>query len=88
MSRQGKLKISAETARRTARREQAIQREVDRTDAARKARGRTHEKSKAMQAGARAYPTSFEAPTPFQEPGGACVSPNPRRSGTRKHLFA
>jgi NAD(P)-dependent dehydrogenase (short-subunit alcohol dehydrogenase family) len=59
MSRQGKLKISAETARRTARREQAIQREVDRTDAARKARGRTHEKSKAMQAGARAYPTSF-----------------------------
>jgi hypothetical protein len=27
-----------------------------------------------MQAGARAYPTSFEAPTRFQEPGGACVS--------------
>ena len=34
VSRQGKLKISAEVARRTARREQAIQREVDRTDAA------------------------------------------------------
>ena len=50
---------TAKTARRTARREQAIQREVDRTDAARKARGRTHAKSKAMQAGARAYRTSL-----------------------------
>jgi NAD(P)-dependent dehydrogenase (short-subunit alcohol dehydrogenase family) len=59
MTRQGKLKISAESARRAARREQAIQREVDRTEAARKARRRTHKKSKAMQAGARAYPTSF-----------------------------
>ena len=44
---------------RATRREQAIQREVDRTEAARKARRRTHKKSKAMQAGARAYPTSF-----------------------------
>ena len=57
MTRQGKLKISAESARRAARREQAIQREVDRTEAARKARRRTHKKSKAMQAGARAYPS-------------------------------
>src|SRR6266478_4484307 len=52
-----RLHAFAKNAKETARREQAIQREVDRADKV-AASGKA-KKSGAMQAGARAYPTSF-----------------------------
>jgi NAD(P)-dependent dehydrogenase (short-subunit alcohol dehydrogenase family) len=57
MSKPRKLHSFAENAEETARREQAIQEEVDRADKA-AGNGRS-KKAEAMQAGARPYPTSF-----------------------------
>jgi len=57
MSNPRRLKDFAENAEKTARREQAIQKEVDRADKA-AASGKA-KKSGAMQAGDRVYPTSF-----------------------------
>jgi NAD(P)-dependent dehydrogenase (short-subunit alcohol dehydrogenase family) len=57
MSKPRKLQSFAENAEETARREQAIQEEVDRADKA-AGNGRS-KKAEAMQAGARPYPTSF-----------------------------
>lgn len=85
MSRQGKLKISAETARRTARREQAIQREVDRTDAARKARGRTHENQRPCRPVRAPIRPPSKRRRGFKNPAAPASRANPRRSGTRKH---
>ena len=53
MSKPRKLQAYADNAEQTARAEQAIQKEVDRAD---KHAGQQHEKSRTMQAGARAYP--------------------------------
>src|SRR5438105_9106312 len=50
------LEAFAENAEQTARREQTIQKNIDRAD---KAGGGSKRKPEAMQAGARAYPTSF-----------------------------
>ena len=50
-----RLEAFAENAEQTARREQTIQKNIDRADKA----GGGKDKSEAMQAGARAYPTSF-----------------------------
>jgi NADP-dependent 3-hydroxy acid dehydrogenase YdfG len=61
-----RLQTFAKNARETARREQAIQRKVDRADKA-AAKGKA-KKSGAMQAGARAYPTSF-AKQHLKKPG-------------------
>jgi NAD(P)-dependent dehydrogenase (short-subunit alcohol dehydrogenase family) len=61
-----RLQTFAKNAGETARREQAIQRKVDRADKA-AAKGKA-KKSGAMQAGARAYPTSF-AKQHLKKPG-------------------
>src|SRR2546430_3547979 len=61
-----RLHVFAKSAKETARREQAIQRKVDRADKA-AASGKA-KKSGAMQAGARAYPTSF-AKQHLKKPG-------------------
>jgi len=61
-----RLHAFAKSAKETARREQAIQRKVDRADKA-AASGKA-KKSGAMQAGARAYPTSF-AKQHLKKPG-------------------
>lgn len=66
MSNPRRLKDFAENAEETARREQAIQKEVDRTDKA-AASGKA-KKSGAMQAGERVYPTSF-AKQHLKKPG-------------------
>ena len=52
-----RLQAFAENAEQTARRQRDIQKEVDRTDKA--AAAAKDKKSRAMQAGARAYPSSF-----------------------------
>jgi hypothetical protein len=52
-----RLQTFAENAEQTARRQRDIQKEVDRADKA--ATGIKDKKSRAMQAGARAYPSSF-----------------------------
>jgi NAD(P)-dependent dehydrogenase (short-subunit alcohol dehydrogenase family) len=57
MSKPGRLQPFAEKAEETARRERAIQKEVDRADEA--AGGRKAKRSEAMQAGERSYPASF-----------------------------
>jgi NAD(P)-dependent dehydrogenase (short-subunit alcohol dehydrogenase family) len=57
MSRPRKLQAFAEKAEQTARRERAIQKNIDRAD--KTSSKRKAKKSKAMQAGARAYPASF-----------------------------
>jgi NAD(P)-dependent dehydrogenase (short-subunit alcohol dehydrogenase family) len=54
-----RLRAFADIAEQTASRERAIQRQVD--DADKAASAPKHKKSEAMQAGARAYPTSFPA---------------------------
>jgi NAD(P)-dependent dehydrogenase (short-subunit alcohol dehydrogenase family) len=66
MSKPRRLQAFAENAGETARREQAIQKEVDRSDQA--AGGGKAKKSEAMQAGARPYPTSF-AKQHLKKPG-------------------
>ena len=69
-----RLHVFAKNAKETARREQAIQREVDRADKAaasgadKAAASGKAKKSGAMQAGARAYPTSF-AKQHLKKPG-------------------
>lgn len=66
MSKPRRLQAFAENGEETARREQAIQKEVDRSDQA--AGGGKAKKSEAMQAGARPYPTSF-AKQHLKKPG-------------------
>src|SRR5262249_32218313 len=66
MSNPRRLKDFAENAEETARREQAIQKEVDRADKV-AASGKA-KKSRAMQAGERVYPTSF-AKQHLKKPG-------------------
>jgi NAD(P)-dependent dehydrogenase (short-subunit alcohol dehydrogenase family) len=66
MSNPRRLKDFTENAEETARREQAIQKEVDRADKA--AESGKAKKSGAMQAGDRAYPTSF-AKQHLKKPG-------------------